>query len=73
MQMYTSGPRGAVDSRQIRSTLPYIRTEIPVVVIFRALGFVADRYAYCLRRNETTLSPTPLTPFPTHLTRAAAT
>ena len=28
---------------QIRSTLPYIRTDIPVVVIFRALGLHADK------------------------------
>lgn len=27
----------------IRATLPYIRTEIPIVVVFRALGFVADK------------------------------
>lgn len=27
----------------IRATLPYIRTEIPIIVVFRALGFVADK------------------------------
>ena len=27
----------------IRVTLPYIRTEIPLLVVFRALGFVADK------------------------------
>ncbi|KAF6145426.1 hypothetical protein GIB67_032549 [Kingdonia uniflora] len=27
----------------VRATLPYIRTEIPIVIVFRALGFVADR------------------------------
>jgi len=27
----------------IHATVPYIRTEVPVVVLFRALGFVADR------------------------------
>lgn len=26
-----------------RCTLPYIRTDIPVVIVFRALGFTADR------------------------------
>lgn len=27
----------------IHATVPYIRTEVPVVVLFRALGFVSDR------------------------------
>ncbi|CAN8275378.1 unnamed protein product [Cochlearia groenlandica] len=27
----------------IRCTLPYIRTEIPIIIVFRALGFVADK------------------------------
>ncbi|MCD7469894.1 DNA-dependent RNA polymerase II [Datura stramonium] len=32
------------DSGQyIRATLPYIRAEIPIIVVFRALGFVADK------------------------------
>eukprot|EP01027_Heterolobosea_sp_BB2_P017489 GEZU01024757.1.p1 GENE.GEZU01024757.1~~GEZU01024757.1.p1 ORF type:complete len:1223 (+),score=308.20 GEZU01024757.1:154-3822(+) len=31
------------DERTIHSTLPYIKSEIPIVVVFRALGFVADR------------------------------
>jgi len=43
IQMYHKGGRGSIEGNQIRSTLPYIRTDIPVVVIFRALGFVADR------------------------------
>ncbi|XP_045792607.1 DNA-directed RNA polymerase II subunit RPB2-like [Trifolium pratense] len=29
--------------RYIRATLPYIRTEIPIIIVFRALGFVADK------------------------------
>mmetsp|Transcript_18211 Transcript_18211/g.18269 ORF Transcript_18211/g.18269 Transcript_18211/m.18269 type:complete len:1196 (+) Transcript_18211:62-3649(+) len=48
LQMYgesknRSALEGDEDGHKIRSTLPYIRTDIPVVVIFRALGFVADR------------------------------
>ncbi|CAI5967919.1 unnamed protein product, partial [Closterium sp. NIES-64] len=27
----------------IRATLPYIKAEIPIIVVFRALGFVADK------------------------------
>lgn len=27
----------------MRATIPYIRQDIPVVVIFRGLGFVADK------------------------------
>ena len=43
IQMYQKGGTGAIGGNQIRSTLPYIRTDIPVVIIFRALGYVADR------------------------------
>lgn len=44
LQMYQKGGgRGSFEGNQIRSTLPYIRTDIPVVIIFRALGYVADR------------------------------
>uniref|UniRef100_A0A7S4QHG4 DNA-directed RNA polymerase subunit beta n=1 Tax=Ditylum brightwellii TaxID=49249 RepID=A0A7S4QHG4_9STRA len=43
IQMYHKGGKGAIEGNQIRSTLPYIRTDIPVVIIFRALGYVADR------------------------------
>lgn len=27
----------------IRCTLPYIKKEIPIIIVFRALGFVADK------------------------------
>lgn len=27
----------------IRATLPYVRTDIPILIVFRALGFVTDR------------------------------
>jgi len=44
MQMYTKGGnKGAIEGNQIRATIPYIRQDIPVVIIFRALGFVNDR------------------------------
>lgn len=43
LQMYGAGSRNTIDGHQIRSTLPYIRTDIPVVVIFRALGFISDK------------------------------
>lgn len=29
--------------RRLRATIPYVRDEIPIVIIFRALGFVSDR------------------------------
>eukprot|EP01137_Pigoraptor_chileana_P009419 Opistho-2@57646 len=43
--------------RVIEVTLPYIRMDIPIVVVFRALGFVADRdilehIIYDFRDNE---------------------
>ena len=43
LQMYGTGARNAIDGHQIRSTLPYIRTDIPVVIIFRALGLLVDK------------------------------
>lgn len=43
MQMYHKGGKGAIEGNQIRSTLPYIRTDVPCVILFRALGYVADR------------------------------
>ncbi|KAF6145425.1 hypothetical protein GIB67_032548 [Kingdonia uniflora] len=35
--------KGGSSAQYIRATLPYIRTEIPIVIVFRALGFVADK------------------------------
>lgn len=43
LQMYGHGTRGSLDGHQIRTTIPYIRSDIPIVIVFRALGFVADR------------------------------
>ena len=39
MLFYLQGSSG----QYIRATLPYIRTEIPIIIVFRALGFVADK------------------------------
>jgi DNA-directed RNA polymerase II subunit RPB2 len=41
--MYGAGNRGSIDGHQIRCNMPYIRTEIPIVVVFRALGFISDK------------------------------
>jgi len=43
LQMYGQGARNAIDGHQIRSTLPYIRSDIPIVIVFRALGLNADK------------------------------
>ncbi|XP_051125161.1 DNA-directed RNA polymerase II subunit RPB2-like [Andrographis paniculata] len=37
------GAKGGTSGQYIRATLPYIRTEIPIIIVFRALGFVADK------------------------------
>ena len=34
---------GRLQQRTLRVTLPYIRQDIPVVIVFRALGYVSDR------------------------------
>ena len=43
MRLLNPGQVKGVNGQCIHCTVPYIRTEIPVVIIFRALGFVADR------------------------------
>lgn len=35
-------PQGS-SGQYIRATLPYIRADIPIIIVFRALGFVADK------------------------------
>ncbi|KAJ0986904.1 hypothetical protein J5N97_005260 [Dioscorea zingiberensis] len=35
--------KGGSSGQYIRATLPYIRADIPIIIVFRALGFVADR------------------------------
>ena len=34
---------GARSAQAMRATIPYIRSDVPILVVFRALGFVADR------------------------------
>ena len=41
--MHNKGGRASIEGNQIRATLPYIRVEVPVVIIFRALGTTDDR------------------------------
>lgn len=37
------GSKGDAAGNRIHSTLPYIKQDIPIVIVFRALGFVSDR------------------------------
>ena len=37
------GSRKSAIGQRIAAILPYIRLEIPIMIVFRALGFVADR------------------------------
>lgn len=43
MRLLNAGQVKHVNGQTIHCTVPYIRSEVPVVVVFRALGFVADR------------------------------
>mmetsp|Transcript_12 Transcript_12/g.18 ORF Transcript_12/g.18 Transcript_12/m.18 type:complete len:416 (+) Transcript_12:30-1277(+) len=44
LHMHAKGPKHSqIAGGQIRTTLPYIRTDIPVVILFRALGLSNDR------------------------------
>jgi len=42
VKMMARGGKGS-GGQTIRATIPYIRQDIPIIIIFRALGFVADR------------------------------
>ncbi|KAB2637370.1 DNA-directed RNA polymerase II subunit RPB2 [Pyrus ussuriensis x Pyrus communis] len=35
--------KGGSSGQYIKATLPYIKGEIPIIIVFRALGFVADK------------------------------
>lgn len=43
VKMLSKGAERGVSGQYIRATLPYIKQDIPVGVVFRALGIVADR------------------------------
>ncbi|ERN20502.1 hypothetical protein AMTR_s00068p00180360 [Amborella trichopoda] len=43
VRMLLQAKKGGSSGQCIRATLPYIQTEIPIFIVFRALGFVADR------------------------------
>lgn len=42
VKMLSKGGKGGA-GQPIHATIPYIRQDIPIVILFRALGFVADR------------------------------
>ena len=41
--LYVQSARKSAIGQRIISILPYIKQEIPVIIVFRALGFVSDR------------------------------
>ena len=44
MKLLRGGPKNkSVFGQAIRTTVPYVKTDIPVMIVFRALGFVSDR------------------------------
>lgn len=45
LQMYGKSLKNSVDGHQIRSTIPYVRTDIPIIIVFRALGYPGSRTA----------------------------
>ena len=43
VKMLKSGNQGRAMGQVLHATVPYIKADIPVVLVFRALGFVSDR------------------------------
>lgn len=37
------GAKKSAIGQRIVATLPYIKQEVPIIIVFRALGFVSDR------------------------------
>lgn len=50
--MATTGVKGSASGQPIRATLPYIRQNIPIVVVFRALEMVPDREHICYEHDD---------------------
>ncbi|GAA0158956.1 DNA-directed RNA polymerase [Lithospermum erythrorhizon] len=51
-----SSAKGGSSGQCIKATLPYIRTEIPIITVFRAMGIVADKHILehiCYDFNDT--------------------
>jgi len=40
---YFQGAKKSAIGQRIIGILPYIKQEIPIIIVFRALGFVSDR------------------------------
>lgn len=43
IDFFPQGVKKSAIGQRIVSTLPYIRQEVPIIIVFRALGFVSDR------------------------------
>ncbi|KAI8852979.1 DNA-directed RNA polymerase II subunit RPB2 [Chytridium lagenaria] len=41
--LHRKGEKGGTSGQVIQTSLPYIKSDIPIVIVFRALGVVADR------------------------------
>lgn len=41
--LFLQGAKKSAIGQRIVATLPYIKQEVPIIIVFRALGFVSDR------------------------------
>lgn len=41
--LFFQGAKKSAIGQRIVATLPYIKQEVPIIIVFRALGFVSDR------------------------------